>query len=270
MKLIPNKLTVMKAVDVLKAFRAAFEKIMGSAPSNSTLAILTAQSALECARWVSMHCFNFGNIRPPKGWTGAYCQFRCNEKIKGVWVWYDPPSPGSNFVAFETAEDGAEFYMRKLAQQWPEAWNAALHGDTAGFVHGLKVKGYFTADETPYRVAVQKLCTEFFDYINRNLVIEASDADVAPHEPDMSQLHDVIASPVVIAPALLIGAEGPAVGKWQEAIGLTGDDVDDDFGPKTEAATRAWQHTHKLPETGVVTMADLVAAGLAPAPGASA
>lgn len=266
MKLIPNKLTAMRALDVLIAFRAAFEKITGSLPSNSTLAILTAQSALECARWVSMHCYNFGNIRPPKGWTGDYCQFRCNEKIKGVWVWYDPPSPGSNFVAFENAADGAEFYMRKLAQQWPEAWNAALHGDTAGFVHGLKIKGYFTADETPYRVAVQRLCSEFYEYINRQFVIEPTDAPVVEHEPDVSILHDVVASPIVIAPALLIGAKGPAVGAWQTAIGLTGDDVDNDFGPSTEAATRAWQHTHQLPETGVVTMADLVAAGLSPSP----
>lgn len=263
MQLIPNKLTPMTALDVLKAFRVAFERLTGSLPSSSTLAILTAQSALECARWKSMHCFNFGNIRPPKNWGGGYCQFRCNEKINGVWVWYDPPSAGSNFVAFETAEDGAEFYMRKMSQQWPQAWSAALHGDTAGFVHGLKIKNYFTADEAPYRRAVQGLCTEFYDYINRNFVVEPTDAAAPEHEPDMGQIHAAVASPVVLDLALLIGAKGPAVGAWQAVVGAN---IDDDFGPLTEAATRAWQRTHKLPETGVVTMADLVVAGLAPTP----
>ncbi len=67
----------------------------------------------------------------------------------------------------------------------------------------------------------------------------------------------------VIAPALLIGAKGPAVEAWQKIIGVK---VDGDFGGATQVATRAWQHTHKLPETGVVTMGDLIAAGLAPVP----
>lgn len=259
MKLIPNKLTNMSALDVLKAFTAAFTKMMGSPPSNSTLAILVAQSALECARWVSMHCFNFGNIRPPTGWTGDYCQFRCNEKIKGVWVWFDPPNAGSNFVAFESAADGAEFYMNKLQKQWPEAWAAALRGDTAGFVHGLKLKGYFTADETPYRVAVQKMCTEFFNYLNRGLVTQSGDAIVPPHEPDMSTINGVVASPVVIAPALLVGAQGEAVKAWQAVVGRPPTGVFDD---DTVTATKSWQLQHGLPVTGAVCEPDLVVAGL--------
>ncbi len=74
----------------------------------------------------------------------------------------------------------------------------------------------------------------------------------------------------VIAPALFIGCKGPAVGAWQsKALGFTGDDVDSDFGRKTETATRFWQMRQKppLPVTGVVCMPDLIAAGLAPAPG---
>lgn len=262
MKLIPNNLTKMTPVDVLKAFQAAITKIVGTAPSNSMLAILVAQSALECARWVSMHCFNFGNIRPATGWTGDYTQFRCNEKIKGVWVWYDPPSAGSNFVAFETATDGAEFYIRKLIEKWPEAWAAALHGDTAGFVHGLKQRGYFTADETPYRIAVQKMCTEFFNYLQRGLVTEPGDVVIDPHEPDMSVINGSVASAIVIAPALLIGARGPAVNAWQTAIGVQPTGIFDDA---LVTATKAWQLQHGLPVTGAVCEPDLVVAGLAPA-----
>ncbi len=66
----------------------------------------------------------------------------------------------------------------------------------------------------------------------------------------------------VIEPALLIGAKGPAVEVWQRVVGAKADGI---FGGATQVATRGWQHTHFLPETGVVTMPDLIAAGLAPA-----
>jgi peptidoglycan hydrolase-like protein with peptidoglycan-binding domain len=262
MKLIPNKLTNMSALDVLKAFRAAFIALTGATPSNSTLAILVAQSALECARWVSMHCFNFGNMRPPAGWTGDYCQFRCNEKINGVWVWYDPPAAGSNFVAFESAQDGATYYMQQMQKHWPEAWAAALAGNVALFVHGLKQRGYFTADETPYRVGVQRLCTEFFAYMDQGLVNPAG-AGIIPPALDTAAINATKTGGVVIAPALLIGARGPAVDSWQRAIGLPPAACDGVFGDGTEQATKSWQLKHGLPVTGAVTEADLIAAGLA-------
>ena len=215
MKLMPNKLTPMTALEVLRAFRAAFSGLQGRTPSNSTLAILTAQSALETGRWKSMHCYNMGNIRPPKGWTGSYCQFRCNEKINGQWVWFDPPSPGSNFLAFETAAEGAAYYMNKLAARWPEAWAAALAGDAAGFVHGLKQRGYFTADETPYRVGVKKLCAEFFAYMERGLVAP-EEANIPAHEPPPEALQSV-AGAILAAHPLDSGASsaGMKVSGWE-------------------------------------------------------
>lgn len=257
MKLLPNKLTAMSALDVLKAFRAAFIAMMGSTPSNSTLAILVAQSSLECARWASMHCYNFGNMRPPRDWTGGYCQFRCNEKIRGLWVWFDPPNPGSNFVAFETAEAGARYYLEQLRTRWSAAFSQALAGDSTGFVHGLKVHGYFTADESPYRIAVQRLCKEYFEYMSRGLL--DAGASIESARIDHAALNDARAEAVFIAPALLIGCKGPAVGAWQAAIGAP---VDNDFGPDTESRTRSWQLQHGLPVTGAVCEPDLAAAGL--------
>ncbi len=200
MNLIPNVLTTMTALDVLRAFRTAFQNEIGRTPSNSTLAILVAQSCLECGRWKSMHCYNFGNIRPPKNWNGDYCQFRCNEQTApGKWVWYDPPSPGSNFVAFEDAPSGAAFYMKTLSQHWPEAWTAALNGDSTGFVHGLKQRGYFTADEAPYRAAVQRLCTEFFDYMSKGL-LDPDDATITPTTVDWATLRALINGHISLDP----------------------------------------------------------------------
>lgn len=257
MKLIPNKLTPLAALDVLRAFRDAYITLVGSVPSNSALAILVAQSALECARWVSMHCYNFGNMRPPRDWGGGYCQFRCNEKIDGKWVWFDPPSAGSNFVAFESAAAGALYYLSQLRTHWPEAWAAALAGDSTGFVHGLKQRAYFTADETPYRVAVQRLCKEFFEYMFRGLL--DVDPGITATAIDHGALNDLRSAAVVIAPALLVGCEGTAVASWCAAIGLPPSDV---FTPFVQDATRAWQLKHGLPVTGAVCEPDLEAAGL--------
>jgi peptidoglycan hydrolase-like protein with peptidoglycan-binding domain len=67
----------------------------------------------------------------------------------------------------------------------------------------------------------------------------------------------------VIAPALFIGCKGPAVAAWQAIVGVG---TDGDFGGATQIATRAWQGKHKLPQSGVVTMTELVIAGLAPDP----
>jgi peptidoglycan hydrolase-like protein with peptidoglycan-binding domain len=260
MRLIPNQLTNMTALDVLRAFRSAFESSIGRTPSNSTLAILVAQSCLECGRWHSMHCYNFGNIRPPKDWSADYCQFRCNEKINGQWVWFDPPASGSSFVAFETPEAGAAFYMNMMSQHWPEAWTAALNGNVIAFVHGLKQRGYFTADEAPYRAGVSALCAEFFDYMNRGLVNPAAPPDApAPVEPSPA-LIDIVASAVRIAPALLLGAVGESVKAWQKVVDTPQDGV---FGPLTESATRAWQLQNGLPVTGAVCEPDLQKAKLA-------
>ncbi len=48
---------------------------------------------------------------------------------------------------------------------------------------------------------------------------------------------------------LRLGSKGPDVATWQGIIGVT---ADGDFGPKTEAATRAWQAARGLTADGVV------------------
>ena len=72
-----------------------------------------------------------------------------------------------------------------------------------------------------------------------------------------------------IAPALFVGCSGPAVAAWQRIVGTSPDGV---FGGATQTATRAWQGTRGLPQTGIVCMPELIAAGLAtdPSPPAAA
>lgn len=51
-------------------------------------------------------------------------------------------------------------------------------------------------------------------------------------------------------PILKNGSTGTAVAMWQLALGFTGSDVDGEYGPKTETATREFQSAHGLAADG--------------------
>lgn len=48
------------------------------------------------------------------------------------------------------------------------------------------------------------------------------------------------------------GSTGKTVRVWQVILGFSGDDVDGDFGAKTDSATKAFQKKHKLTVDGIV------------------
>lgn len=184
--LVQDKLTPCTAADVLRAFRSALETLTGKTPSNAQLAVLVAQSALETGRWRSIHCWNFGNVKAGPDYEWLYCQFRCNEVINGHVEWFDPPHPQCNFRAFTSIDTGALAHLRFLSglKRYAGAWKAAEQGDPAAFVHALKLAGYFTADETPYRRSVVSLFNEYM----RLLANEPRDTEPSP-PPDETELH---------------------------------------------------------------------------------
>lgn len=167
--LVPDQLTPMAALDVLKAFKSAFATVCGNDPSNECLALLVAQSALETGRWKSIHCWNFGNVKAAPTYAGKYCQFRCNEVINGKVAWFDPPHPQTNFRAFDSAESGAVDHLRFLSQRprYAKAWQTALGGQPLSYVEALKSAGYFTADAGPYARAVTSLWKESLALLER-------------------------------------------------------------------------------------------------------
>jgi hypothetical protein len=175
-KLVTDLLTPCDAPTYLRAIRGGLETLSGRTPSNAHVAVLTAQSALESGRWKSMHRFNPGNIKASDTYGYLFCQFRCNEVIGGKVQWFEPPHPQTNFRAFLDLETGVLDYLRFLSQRarYSSSWHAAESGDPALFVHALKNAGYFTADEAPYRRAVQSLFNEYL-----RLMVE-TDRDTLP------------------------------------------------------------------------------------------
>lgn len=70
-----------------------------------------------------------------------------------------------------------------------------------------------------------------------------------------------MATSTVLHNTLRRGAQGDDVAAWQRVLGIRDDG---DFGPKTEAATRAWQEEHGLKADGVVGGDTWAVASVAP------
>lgn len=189
-QLVPDTLTTCSALEVCRAIRSAWETLEGVTPSQDTVAVLTAQSALETGRWRSMHCWNFGNVKAGPTYEGFYCQFRCNEKLlidgKLQWRWFDPPHPQCNFRAFESLHFGVLRWLQALREHFPHAYAAAKVGMPLAFTHALKIDHYFTADEAPYARSVSSLWAEY----KRLLREPERDTDPAPAE-DEHELHSL-------------------------------------------------------------------------------
>lgn len=181
-KYLPDRLTPLTPQVAMAALRSAFEAVDGVTPSPECLAIHTAQSALESGRWKSLHNYCFTNAKASATYEGFFQCYKCNEQLRDGWHWYVPEGelvgafgtplkgpalpvpdghPMTRFRAFPTIEAGALDHMQLVKRKWPEAWTAARFGNVVGFVHGLKMRGFFTANEAPYLAGVSSMMREF-------------------------------------------------------------------------------------------------------------
>ena len=158
---LPDKLTKCTAADLVWALWRAWIQLFGAPPKPKSIWVLAAQWALETGWGKSCHCWNLGNRKHVDGDGRCFTFYRCNEIIGGKVVWFDPPSPGCCFCAFQSLDEGALDYLAFLARRYAVAWQSVLDGDPAGFVHAIKLRGYFTAAEGPYRDAVVSIWGSF-------------------------------------------------------------------------------------------------------------
>jgi hypothetical protein len=164
------------------AMRKALTRRLGGRPALPVLALALAKTAFETARWQSIWNHNWGNVKAGETYEGSYCCYACNEVLASglKWfipegeldkkdgmvigkVWLVPPGhPQTRFRAYAEADEGAARYVEFVSGgRYRDAWAALLLGDAAGYVHELKLKGYFTADETTYARGVIRLQDEF-------------------------------------------------------------------------------------------------------------
>jgi hypothetical protein len=133
------------------AIRDALNRVTGEAPNEQTVALFTAQWAHETAHGTSMYNYNFGGIKGA-GPTGLTVEQKTREGSGQT-----EHRVTDHFRAYDSAQDGANDYVKLLVQRYPEAVSAAQHGDSTGFVRGLKQRGYFTGDEGAYERSVRSI-----------------------------------------------------------------------------------------------------------------
>lgn len=173
-----------------RVFTAALTDVLdGREPTLRTRALTLAKTGLECGRWGAkggLWNYNFGNIKAAPTYGGKYTLYKCNEILKGRGlVWFAPEGelagkngpivgqryalppdgdghPQCRFRAYAGPTDGAFQYVDFVAGgRYNDAFEELLEGDVVGYVHALKLKGYFTADEGEYLRGVNGLFNEF-------------------------------------------------------------------------------------------------------------
>lgn len=150
-KAVPPQRTALAPSEIRAALARAHQQLHGKAIDPERLGVLTAQVCHETGFGASMYNFNFGGIKgtSPEGLT-ARC--RTKEVLGG-----EVKSIVDGFRAYSSADRGAADYLSFVERRYDRAWQAAGDGDVNGFVHALKAKGYFTADESGYAAAVRNV-----------------------------------------------------------------------------------------------------------------
>jgi hypothetical protein len=146
----PTRTQVSRA-DLRAAIGRAFEKVTGEKPTGGLLDTLTAHASLETGSGTAMYNFNFGGIKGHSQ-TGETAVCRTKEVFNGKEV-----EVRDGFRAYRSLDDGALDYVRLMRGKFHDAVSRAEAGDINGFAHALKKASYYTADETKYADALQKL-----------------------------------------------------------------------------------------------------------------
>lgn len=191
-KYITDEVRTLKPGEAAYALREAWKRVYGQYPSDKSLAVLWAKSALETGHWAHIHDYNFGNIkRKITDEVNLFTMYECGEEVSLIqaqklvaedparvkivknYSWADgtkrasiviqPGHQWSQFVAHLTPEDGAEYYIKFVSQskRYLKAWQKVVEGDPSGYSHELKVAGYYTANEAIYTAGVVRLFNEF-------------------------------------------------------------------------------------------------------------
>jgi hypothetical protein len=155
----PDRLTPCTPLELYAALAEAWPEVIGDECTRGALVLLVAHWGLETGFGHYMHWYNLGNAKHVRGDGHDYTGFRHNEILHGATVWLDadpaaPGFPSDPFVAFDTLEQGAEFYLALVDRHFTKAWPDVEAGDVAHFCHDLKLQGYYTADEAVYTAGV--------------------------------------------------------------------------------------------------------------------
>lgn len=191
----PRK-TPMTFAEAHHCMRWALKTHIGRDPSDEVLAWALAKTALETGKWSAIWNANWGNVKAGDTYQGMFTCIFLNECLlrrgKIETVWFAPegeltahPSKGGKLIkdplpvppghpqtrmrAFANNYDGVDTYVSFVASgRYKGAWKELLAGNGIGYIHALKVAGYFTAPEDVYTKSVMAIQKEMLAKI-RNI-----------------------------------------------------------------------------------------------------
>jgi peptidoglycan hydrolase-like protein with peptidoglycan-binding domain len=162
---------------------------------------------------------------------------RCNHAGKGIWQ--SLTTGNSNFIGIEAENTGGANDF-----PWPEVQMDAYRRGVAAILSHVGRGPEFCAGHKEYALPRGRKDDPSFDMTAfRSGVAEIMTGSAAPPEPIPAT------EPAHGRPTLRRGAVGVLVHQIQVKLAVDGPDV---FGPKTEAALRAFQRAHDLVPDGVV------------------
>ena len=216
---------------------------------NKRLAVFVASYLMFETAWVkAMYNNNPGNVRP---WTK-------NNETQSYFTFDNPKAPGK-YRAFSTLEEGMQTYVYEIARR-RELTQAGIDGDFDAWGEAI-VDSRYCPDCNPDNVAATmrsitaklennpafaSLPTERFTWTGGATfpkgpaAAQDPSSSLPPSEP--------FTWPVVV---LKVGSRGGYVYGIQRMLGIKEDGI---FGPKTEAAVKAFQKLCAEPETGIVKL----------------
>lgn len=191
-----SEITPIAFDEAVKVTRAGLFSLTGKIESDKVVSLVVAKVTLESGRTglnllTSCHSGNVGNIKADADYEGMYTLYPCNEILNGQVRWFSPEGrldkkggvvvaekfevppageghPQCRFRAYANVVDGLYEYLDFIwREKYRDARDALLTGDAVAYVHALKQKGYFTADETGYAKGVVGLQAEFMARIEK-------------------------------------------------------------------------------------------------------
>lgn len=138
--------TPIASKNLAQALREGHKHYFDEEPSGRRLRMARAHCALEHgAAGLAIWVHNIGNIMTGLSYQGPWFAMTAVEQT-GT----GPKPKHSRWRAYAEPAEGAEGYWRLLWEHFPEAFLQFDHGTPAGFAHGLKQRGYYTAKEGDY------------------------------------------------------------------------------------------------------------------------
>lgn len=191
---VEAKDTPLTVEDVVFYLKKAWLKLFNEEITKDQLAVLWAHTTIEVGHGAKFSKnFNFGNMK--KKPNKKYTSYPCGEILNGKEEHFVPYHPQTFFMAFDSATEGFEQYIKFLtSERYKPALAALKSGDPSAYGHQLKVCGYYTASEEFYTKALIKLTNQFLTNAAKLMSYQPKDwkepesSSPTPREPSKTPL----------------------------------------------------------------------------------